>query len=259
MRDRAVLVTGGAGHIAKTAAETFAELGAAVALLDVDSQRCKATCDAIALRFGGTVIPIICDLEDSPGIAPTVDGVIGSLGQLDVLVNCAAFVGSANLPGWKHEFREQTAQTFSRVLQVNLTAPFLLAQAAADSLSQARGGGSIINISSIYGSVGPDMSLYEGLEMGNPAAYAASKAGLEQLTRWLATVLAPKVRVNAIAPGGIIRDQPEAFRERYSARTPLGRLATEDDLRGAFAYFGSALSLYVTGQTLAVDGGWLAW
>lgn len=95
--------------------------------------------------------------------------------------------------------------------------------------------------------------------MGNPAAYTASKGGFEQLTRWPATVLAPHVRVNAIAPGGVLRDQLAAFRERYAYRTPMGRLATEHDLRGAFAYFGSDLSLYVTGQTLAVDGGWLAW
>lgn len=95
--------------------------------------------------------------------------------------------------------------------------------------------------------------------MGNPAAYAASKGGLVQLTRWLATTLAPQVRVNSISPGGVFRNQPASFVERYKARTPLRRMATEDDFRGAIAYLTSDLSAYVTGQNLAVDGGWGVW
>jgi len=95
--------------------------------------------------------------------------------------------------------------------------------------------------------------------MANPAAYAASKGGLLQLTRWLATTLAPKIRVNAISPGGIARNQPSSFVERYEARTPLGRMATEDDFRGAIAYLASDMSAYVTGQNLRVDGGWGSW
>ncbi|MDO8629190.1 MAG: SDR family oxidoreductase, partial [Phycisphaerales bacterium] len=121
------------------------------------------------------------------------------------------------------------------------------------------GRGSIINIASIYGSYGPDLRLYAGTAMGNPAAYAASKGGLIQLTRWLATVLAPHVRVNSISPGGVFRNQPEEFVQRYEARTPLGRMATDDDLRGAMLYLASDLSRYVTGQNLSVDGGWGVW
>ena len=119
--------------------------------------------------------------------------------------------------------------------------------------------GNIVNIASIYGEFGPDWRLYEGTSMGNAAAYSVSKGGLIQLTRWLATTLAPAIRVNAISPGGIWRNQPEAFVARYSSRTPLSRMATEDDLRGAIAYMASDLSQYVTGQTLAVDGGWGIW
>ena len=123
----------------------------------------------------------------------------------------------------------------------------------------AHGVGSIINMASIYGSYGPDYELYRDTTMGNPAAYAASKGGLVQLTRWLATTLAPAVRVNSISPGGVFRSQPEIFVERYKKRTPLGRMATEDDFRGAIAYLASDLAAYVTGQNLAVDGGWGVW
>jgi NAD(P)-dependent dehydrogenase (short-subunit alcohol dehydrogenase family) len=95
--------------------------------------------------------------------------------------------------------------------------------------------------------------------MGNPAAYGASKGGLAQLTRWLATTLAPDIRVNAMSPGGVLRNQPKAFVKRYADRTPLRRMATEGDFRGAIAFLASDLSQYVTGQVLRVDGGWGEW
>ena len=95
--------------------------------------------------------------------------------------------------------------------------------------------------------------------MTNPAGYGASKGGLLQLTRYLATVFAPKIRVNAITPGGIWRGQPEIFVNRYEKRTPLGRMGMEEDFKGAVAYLASDLSTYVTGQNLVVDGGWTAW
>jgi NAD(P)-dependent dehydrogenase (short-subunit alcohol dehydrogenase family) len=126
-------------------------------------------------------------------------------------------------------------------------------------LMEGCSGASIINIGSIYGLCGPDLSLYEGTEMGNPAAYAASKGGVIQLTRWLATVLAPEVRVNCLSPGGVLRNQPEVFIERYIRRTPLRRMAVEEDFKGAIAFLASDLSSYCTGQDIAVDGGWTAW
>ena len=95
--------------------------------------------------------------------------------------------------------------------------------------------------------------------MANPVGYGASKGGILQLTRYLATELAPSVRVNSISPGGVSRGQPKQFQERYVSKTPLGRMATEEDLKGAVAYLASDLSRYVTGHNLVVDGGWTAW
>ena len=108
----------------------------------------------------------------------------------------------------------------------------------------------------MHGFRGPDWSLYENTNMGNPAAYSASKSGLINLTSWLSKTVSPEVRVNAISPGGIFRDQPEIFVERYVKRTPLARMATEDDFRGAITFLATDLSLYVTGHNLIVDGGW---
>jgi NAD(P)-dependent dehydrogenase (short-subunit alcohol dehydrogenase family) len=111
----------------------------------------------------------------------------------------------------------------------------------------------------MYGSLGPDYSIYEDTKLANPAAYAASKGGLVQLTRWLATTLAPEIRVNAISPGGIYRNQPTSFVSRYEKKTPLQRMGSEDDFRGPLAFLASELSRYTTGQVLHIDGGWSAW
>jgi NAD(P)-dependent dehydrogenase (short-subunit alcohol dehydrogenase family) len=177
---------------------------------------------------------------------------------LSCLINNAAFVGSSNLQGWVSPFEEQTIETWRRGFEVNLTAAFHLSQSFAPEL-RASTHGNIINIASIYGELGPDWNLYEGTVMGNPAAYSASKGGLLQLTRWLATTMAPHIRANAISPGGVFRGQPDQFVDRYVAKTPLGRMATEDDLRGAVAYLATAMSRYVTGQTLRVGGGLSVW
>ena len=112
---------------------------------------------------------------------------------------------------------------------------------------------------SIYGILGPDLSLYDDTDLNNPAAYAASKGGLLQLTRWLATVLAPSVRANAVSPGGIERGQPEAFMSKYIARTPLKRMGCEEDFKGVIAFLASDMSRWVTGQNIVVDGGWSIW
>ena len=114
----------------------------------------------------------------------------------------------------------------------------------------------IINVSSIYGVYSPDLEIYQGTKLGNSAAYAAAKAGLIQLTKWLSKALAPRIRVNCISPGGIFRDQPKKFVKAYIKKTSIKRMAKEDDLMGVFAFLASDASAYVTGQNIIVDGGW---
>ena len=162
------------------------------------------------------------------------------------------------MPGWGVPFEEQTLDAWNAAIALNLSVPFRLAQLARAALASS-GRGCIINVASIYGVVGPQWSLYEGTTMPNPAGYGATKGGLVQLTRYLATAMAPAVRVNCISPGGVSRNQADAFRTRYEARTPLARMGTEEDFKGAFAYLASDAAAYVTGHNLLVDGGWTAW
>ncbi|MGZ6175366.1 MAG: SDR family NAD(P)-dependent oxidoreductase [Candidatus Binataceae bacterium] len=258
LKGRVALVTGAAGHIGRAISETYAELGAAVALLDRPGSGVEAAARRITDRYGVLTTALHIDLADEAQVRKAPQRVVDSCGRLDIVVNNAAFVGTDGLEGWTTPLEQQSIDTWRKALEVNLTAPFLLVQQAIPAL-KASGRGSVINVGSIYGLVGPDWRLYEQVDFGTPAAYGASKGGLLQMTRWLATTLAPQVRVNAIVPGGVERSTPEAFKSRYVARTPLGRMAREEDLKGVAAFLASDLSAYVTGQTIAVDGGWTAW
>lgn len=258
LRGRAALITGGAGHIGRVIGEGLAELGASVAVLDIDQTAAEEVATTTAQTHGVKTCALAVDLNDIDAVKSAPQTVVNELGRLDVVIHSAAYGGDTKFPGWAVAFDEQTTEAWDRALRVNLTSAFALAQAARQPLIDS-GHGSIVLISSIYGLVGPDMSLYEGTSMANPAGYGASKGGLLQLMRHLATVLAPQIRVNAISPGGVWRQQPEQFHARYRARTPLGRMANEEDLKGAAAYLASDLSSYVTGHNLVVDGGWTVW
>lgn len=240
---RRSLVAGGAGHVGRAVVEALGEAGARVLVCDREADGPNT---------------IRCDLADETAARRAVRDAVEQLGGLDVLVHCAALVGTSALEGWAVPFAEQSVSAWDAALRVNLTSAFVLVQEASEALATS-GHGSVVLFASTYGIVAPDFSLYEGTEMANPLGYGATKGGLLQLTRYLATALAPHVRVNAISPGGVERGQPTVFQERYRARTPLGRMATEEDLKGAVAYLSSDLSAYVTGHNLVVDGGWTAW
>lgn len=258
LNGRSALVTGGAGHIGSAIAEALAEAGARIAIADLPNADMEGRAAAIASSTG--IVPTIhpVDLSKEQEVIALPQTVASVMGGVDILVNCAALGGTSVLEGWAEPVEKQGAAAWRKALEVNLTAAFELIQASLPYL-RANKNGSIVNVASIYGLVGPDWSLYEGTAMANPAAYGASKGGLLQLTRYLATTLAPDVRVNAICPGGVARGQPQQFVERYEQRTPMRRMATEEDFKGAAVFLASDLSAYVTGHNIVVDGGWCAW
>lgn len=255
---RKALVTGGAGHIGSAAAETLVELGARVAILDLDDESCRERVSTLSAIRQDSAFPLPCDLKDTQATRNAVQTATDAMGGLDILVHCAAYVSDTEAQGWAVPFEQQGVGSWDDALRVNLTSVFVMAQEARETLA-ASGHGSIVLFGSIYGLVGPDFRLYEETSMANPAGYCASKGGVLQLMRYLATFLAPRIRVNAISPGGVSRNQPEVFQQRYISRTPLARMAAEQDLKGAVAYLASDLSAYVTGHNLVVDGGWTAW
>ena len=258
MTGRRALITGGGGHVGFAAAQALVEMGARVALLDVDGAAVAKSSEELQRTVRNCAIPVVCDLGNESAVRASVQEVAQRLQGIDIVVHSAAFVGTTRMPGWAVPFNEQTAQAWKQGMDVNLTSAFVLAQEARAFLA-ASGRGSVIFVSSIYGLVGSDPALYEGTEMNRVAAYSASKGGLLSLMRHLSTLFAPAVRVNALTPGGIDRNQPSVFKERYSQRTPMKRMATEEDMKGAIAYLASDMSAYVTGHNLIVDGGWTAW
>ncbi len=259
LEGRAAIVTGGAGHIGQAICETLMEMGANVAVFDLNETACYERCRELnAQGFKGQALPFAVDLSSEKETRKLVRAGIKKMKGLDILVHSAAFVGTTSFSGWAVPFECQTVKAWDTALSVNLTSAFVMVQTAQSALAKS-GHGSVIFISSIYGKVGPDNRIYGGTGMVTPAGYAASKGGLNQFGRYLATVLAPGIRVNTIVAGGVRRGQKHVFQKRYVQKTPLGRMATEEDFKGAVAYLSSDASSYVTGTEFIVDGGWTAW
>ena len=249
LRGKTAVVTGGAGHNGRQIDEALAEAGARTFTASRNLKRLEEQ----AARFaadGLTVTALPVDQGSEESIGQLLRHVAGAAGGADILVNNAVLRPMAD---WS-----SPAADFARSMEVNATGLFLLTRAFGEHMA-ARGGGSIVNIGSIQGVVGPDYTLYEGLDWGIPPDYFFHKGGLVQLTRFAAAKLGPRgVRVNAILPGGLFNQQDPRFVARYNARTFLGRMANQTDLKGAVVFLASEASAYVTGACLAVDGGYTA-
>jgi NAD(P)-dependent dehydrogenase (short-subunit alcohol dehydrogenase family) len=251
---RVAAITGGAGNLGTVYACVLAGAGAAVALVDLDEDALAQK--ATALRdVGARVETFRCDVGDATGVTATFDRIAERFGRLDVLVNNAA----AKSPHFFADLEALPIEDWRMVLEANLTGPFLCTKAAIPLLRASKHG-SIINIASIYGIVSPDPRIYRGSSIETPPVYAASKGGVIALTRYVAVYHARDgIRCNTLTPGGVEAGQEATFVAQYSARTPLGRMASAGEMAGAVLYLASDASSYVTGHNLVVDGGWTTW
>lgn len=257
-KNQTALVTGGAGHIATEFCILFSHLGGRCVIVDKNFDDMQEKLDLLSPIQGGEHVGKVVDLGSQTNITEFIEWFKCEVGKVNVLVNNVAFTGDSDLDGWTTDFAQQSIETWNIALTVNLTSCFQISQGLAPLLAQSFNG-NILNIASIYGALGPDLSLYKGTAMGNPAAYAASKGGLIQLTRWLATVLSPNIRVNCISAGGVERGQNPLFIDRYKRKVPIGRMAKELEIANAMIFLCSDMASYITGQNLFVDGGYSAW
>ena len=256
---KVAVLTGAAGLLGRHLARGLAEHGATLALCDVDGDGVRA----LAAEIGRGVTAHACDVGDAASVRGAVDSIVAAHRRIDVLLNNAA-TKTANLGAFFASVEDYAPETWREVMRVNVDGMFFVAQAIGPVMRRG-GGGSIIQTSSIYGLVAPDQRIYEGSSYGGrpintPAVYAASKAAVTGLTRYLATYWgADGIRVNTLTPGGVATGQNDEFQRRYSARVPLWRMAAPDDLVGAVVYLASDASRYVTGHELVVDGGLSTW
>jgi len=255
---RTAVITGATGYLGSMMAEVLASMGADLILTDRAQSELESLAQRIKSQYFNEINVYELDLEDTKSIDTFICDIKENHKYLNILINNAAFAGGESLSGWSVPFHEQSVSSWVRALNVNMTSVFHLCKELTPLL-EIPGNGSIINISSIYGVYGPDWRLYEETTMSNPAAYAASKGGLIQFSRWLATTISPNVRVNCVSPGGVFRNQPDIFVKKYIDKTPLKRMATEQDFAGVIAFLSSDMSAYVTGQNILVDGGWGIW
>jgi gluconate 5-dehydrogenase len=250
LRGKVAIVTGGGSGLGRQMADALADAGADLVLCARRAERCEQAAAELSETYGVRAIGMGCDVRKHSEIDAVVERARDDLGRIDILVNNSG-------TSWGAPPEEMPVEGWQKVMDVNLTGSFLFAQKVGRVLIEQGEGGRIVNIASITAFRGADPEAMDAI------AYNASKGGLVAMTIDLAVKWARhRITVNAIAPGWFLSDMSEGVLEKGGeillARIPMGHLGGPDDLKGAVVYLASAASGYVTGQTLAIDGGQLA-
>jgi NAD(P)-dependent dehydrogenase (short-subunit alcohol dehydrogenase family) len=250
LADRVVLLTGGAGLYGRGLAADLTGAGATLIVASRDLVKCQVVADE-EKSHGGAVFAEQYDQGSEDSIKQLLRRILERFGRIDGLVNNSVArpmtTSGPVLPGWEESMR------------INATGLFLMHHYFGGQMA-AQKSGSIVNIGSIQGMMGPDLSLYVETEMPDPPVdYFFHKGGMINLTRFYASTLGRRgVRVNCVSPGGFLNDQPELFVQRYKSRTFLGRMGNNEDVGGAVIFLLSDAAGYITGVNLPVDGGYTA-
>lgn len=195
-----------------------------------------------------------CNITDEKSIQSLIEIVLKQYGKIDGWVNTAY----PRTTDWGAKIDNISFDSWKKNVDMHMNGYFIASKLAIDAMLPFKGG-SLINISSIYGVVGPDFTIYEGTEMTMPVAYSAIKGGLINLGQYLASYYGKSgIRVNTISPGGIFDNQPKTFLDNYNKKVPLKRMGTPQDIAPAVVYLLSDAASYITGHNLIIDGGWTA-
>lgn len=261
---KVAIVTGGAGILGERFCHALACEGANIAIVDLESTNGQGLALQLQSQYSIKSRFIHCNVGNPDSVNNMVTLVESEFGKIDILLNNAATKGK-DINDFFTPFEDFKLEAWREIMSINLDGVFLVAQAVGKSMLRHKIAGSIIQTASIYGVVAPDQRIYEGSKyldrtISSPAVYSASKAGVIGLTKYLAAYWGAKgIRVNTLTPGGVASGQNDIFQQKYSARVPMGRMASADELCGALIFLASDASSYVTGQNLIVDGGLTAW
>lgn len=259
------IVTGASGIIGSQVVRGLLEQGSKVAALDINKETCSSLMSELStFEKSGQLIPVICDVASQDSVQNAISTIVNKWGKIDVLHNNAA-TKSSNLDAFFASYEEYSLDEWRKIMNVNVDGMFLMSQAVGKQMIKQGTGGSIIQTASIYGVVAPDHRIYEGSfylnrQISSPAVYSVSKGAVVMLSRYLSTYWAnKKIRVNTIVPGGVESGQNDTFKQNYSRRIPLGRMAQSYEMVGTIVFLASDASTYITGQEIFVDGGLTAW
>ncbi|QKJ28839.1 SDR family oxidoreductase [Mucilaginibacter mali] len=261
LKGKIAVVTGATGLLGRKHCEALAMSGANVIATDVNEPAVKQ----LAANLGQQHKGMVMDVTSKQSVTGVLEAIMNEFGTVDILVNNAAINDMFEKPSMAAElsaFENYPLDALQKSMDVNITGVFLCSQVFGTRMAR-QGRGSIINIASTYGMVGPDQSIYKN-EAGEQvfyksAAYPITKGAVLNFTRFLASYWGNKgVRVNTLSPGGVENEQSTQFIGQYSAKTLLGRMANPSDYQGALIFLASDASAYMTGANLVVDGGWTA-
>jgi 2-deoxy-D-gluconate 3-dehydrogenase len=262
VRGKVIAIIGATGILGRQYTRFLSSAGAHTALGDINGEECFRLAREVTETFGADPLPFKMDIADEQQITDFFEAVMKKYGRLDVLINNV----QTKPEGFYAPFEQYSMETLSKVLDANLGGAVIAAREAC-LIFLRQGHGNIINISSTYGNVGADQRLYDGVSniyfpgepFSSPVSYAITKAGMINLTRYLASYYRGRnIRVNCLTPGGVFDNHDDTFVKNYSFRTLLGRMADRDEYNGAILFLASEASSYMTGSNLIVDGGWTA-
>ena len=257
LNNKTIVIFGGTGNMGLNFSSILAKSGAKVYLLDLK----KKKIDNIQITF------YKCDVTKINSVKRALNKIIKKEKNIDTLI----YNVYAKPKEYYEKFQSYKLKTWEKVLQVNLTGAFLATQEIINHFIKKKIKGNIILISSTYGIVGPDPSIYQNLQsakniyggkfsLNTPAAYTTTKSALIGLSKYIATNFgAYGIRANTLTPGGVFDGQEKKFVERYIKKVPLKRMAKWEDYEGAILFLASDASSYMTGSNLVIDGGWTAW
>mgnify|MGYP001566751919 FL=1 len=266
---RTAVITGGAGFLGVQHAAALCEAGAHVILWDVNKEALDTASQALA-TFEDRVSTAVVDITDAASVKAAVTAIAKTKGRLDVLVNNAGMtvaVGQERFKKYFDAFETYPVELWDAALSTNLTGTFIVTQELAPLLLKS-GRASIINIASDVGVISPDHRIYQpnpehgyrGVHFNTPLSYATSKAALIHMTKYWATYWAKLgIRVNAISPAGVEKNQDALFVRELTDRIPMGRMARPHEFKGAIVFLASDASSFMTGTNLIIDGGRTSW
>lgn len=259
---KTIILTGSAGRLGANFARTLSRAGADLILVDIDEKKNQALMNTIRKECKTKPLASNADITDKEGLAKLARQVVRDYGKIDGLVNNAFYSPRRDVKRSAMKFEEYPSDLWNEVVSVNLTGVFHCCQKFGSIMAKQKTGGSIVNVSSIYGINGADQRIYGKSNLNSPPSYAATKGAIVNFTRYLAAYWHRKnVRVNTMTLGGVLDKSymSKEFVKNYSEKTMLGRMANSDEYNGALLFLLSDASSYMTGANLILDGGWSAW